>query len=284
MATTNAAKTAKKNKTRYDRRVTASDLNVGDRVLIRNVRLRGKHKISDKWEATVHVVVGRAGTLPVYTVKPENKESLLRTLHRDLLLPCGYLPTEDKHFVPQPSKCRPSTRANPSADESVLSDEEEVEIIPIYWFRDPARVQGPTLGDIAQANPGVFPNQDPQCSILPLDHLVESLPSFQHVDSLPEVDRHPVRPGCTADDPPTCVQPDSHPCDTEHLPTDVVIMVDSNGSTEDVLPDTQRREPPMTLKRQQIHTDLMHKKINRLAASDVQLGREISRTGFSMQS
>ncbi|XP_077385347.1 uncharacterized protein LOC144023586 [Festucalex cinctus] len=46
----------------------------GDRVLVRNVRLRGKHKISDKWETVVHVVVKRAGTLPVYTIKPENDD------------------------------------------------------------------------------------------------------------------------------------------------------------------------------------------------------------------
>lgn len=243
MATANAAKTAKKNKTRYDRRVTASDLNVGDRVLIRNVRLRGKHKISDKWEATVHVVVGRAGTLPVYTVKPENKEGPLRTLHRDLLLPCGYLPTEDGHPVPQSSKRRPSTRANPSSDESVLSDEEEDELIPIYWFRDPASVQVPTFGDIAQANPEVSPKQDPQCSTLPLDHLVQSLPSVQRADSLPEVDRHPVRPGCIAEGSLTCAQPDSCPSDFGNLLTDVVTMTDSQDLTEDVLPDTQCREP-----------------------------------------
>uniref|UniRef100_A0A672GNT3 Gypsy retrotransposon integrase-like protein 1 n=1 Tax=Salarias fasciatus TaxID=181472 RepID=A0A672GNT3_SALFA len=64
IAMKNAAKIAQKNKTRFDRRVTASDLEVGDRVLVRNVRIRGKHKISDKWESIVHVVTSRAGTLP----------------------------------------------------------------------------------------------------------------------------------------------------------------------------------------------------------------------------
>lgn len=90
IATDKAAKIAHKNKTRYDKHVTASDLEEGDRGLVRNIRVRGKHKITDKWESTVHVVVKRAGTLPVYTVKPENGNGSLRTLHRDLLLPCGY--------------------------------------------------------------------------------------------------------------------------------------------------------------------------------------------------
>lgn len=71
--------------------MTESSLNVGDRVLVRNVRLRGKHKLADKWDSEVYIVVNRAGELPVYAVKPEGKEGPLRTLHRDLLLPCGVL-------------------------------------------------------------------------------------------------------------------------------------------------------------------------------------------------
>lgn len=43
----------------------------------------------------MHVVVGRAGNFPVYTVKPESKDGPLRTLHWDLLLSCGYLPVEE---------------------------------------------------------------------------------------------------------------------------------------------------------------------------------------------
>lgn len=72
-------------------------MDVGDRVLVRSVCLRGKHKLADKWEETVHVVV------PVYTVKPENKDSPHRMLDRDLLLPWGFLPApeEDHPAVPK---------------------------------------------------------------------------------------------------------------------------------------------------------------------------------------
>lgn len=72
-----AAKMAHKNKMRYDRHVTASDLEPGDRVLVRNVRIRGKHKISDNWEPTIHVVVRKAGTLPVYTIRPETGDGVV---------------------------------------------------------------------------------------------------------------------------------------------------------------------------------------------------------------
>lgn len=80
----------------YRNNVTPSELSVGDRVLVRNVRLRGKHKLADKWEPDVYIVIKKAGDLPVYTVRPEGRDKPLRMLHRDLLLPCGYLPARVK--------------------------------------------------------------------------------------------------------------------------------------------------------------------------------------------
>lgn len=57
------------NKKRWDAKVTAQPLEVGDRVLIRNLSLRKKHKISDKWEPTVHIIVKQPDeTIPVYVV------------------------------------------------------------------------------------------------------------------------------------------------------------------------------------------------------------------------
>lgn len=50
-------------------------------------RLRGKHKLADKWESDVYMAVKQAGGLPVYSIKPENKDAPRGTVHRDLLLP-----------------------------------------------------------------------------------------------------------------------------------------------------------------------------------------------------
>ncbi|KAK9952929.1 hypothetical protein ABG768_016957 [Culter alburnus] len=113
LAQKNAAKTAERNKVRFDHKVTESSLEEGDRVLVRNVRVRGKHKLADRWDPMVHIVVSRAGELPVYTVKPERQEGPLRTLHRDLLLPCGFLPPlmEEETDVTKPQKKR-VTRQN----------------------------------------------------------------------------------------------------------------------------------------------------------------------------
>ena len=139
LAYENAAKAAERNKVRFDRRVTESTLDVGDRVLVRNVRLRGKHKLADKWEATVHVVVNRKGDLPVYTVKPEHQDGPLRTLHRDLLLPCGFLPVSEAEPPTVPRKPqRPSTRQHPQPvpDERELDSEDDDDFLS-YSFHDP---------------------------------------------------------------------------------------------------------------------------------------------------
>uniref|UniRef100_A0A3B1JYN6 Gypsy retrotransposon integrase-like protein 1 n=1 Tax=Astyanax mexicanus TaxID=7994 RepID=A0A3B1JYN6_ASTMX len=110
LAQQSAEKIAKANKTRFDRHVTASKLEVGDRVLVRAVRLRGKHKLADKWEPDIHIVVKQAENFPVYTVKPETTDGPLRTLHRDLLLPCNFLPdAAAEPPVPKPQQ-KPRTR------------------------------------------------------------------------------------------------------------------------------------------------------------------------------
>lgn len=74
-------------------KVRESILESGDKVLIRNVGLRGKHKIADKWSKTVYRIVKQIDNSPVYVVAPVDSGSPERTLHRDLLLPCGFLST-----------------------------------------------------------------------------------------------------------------------------------------------------------------------------------------------
>ncbi|KAL7868508.1 hypothetical protein SRHO_G00098920 [Serrasalmus rhombeus] len=136
LAMENAAKLAEKNKTRFDRRVTESILEKNDRVLVRNVKLRGKHKLADRWESTVYVVVERIGELPVYKVRPENQEGPVRTLHRDLLRPCNFLSIPDED-PPKAKAKRPRTR-------SVLhrSDSEpcsDLDDYPVHYYTGPLR-------------------------------------------------------------------------------------------------------------------------------------------------
>ncbi|KAK2879333.1 hypothetical protein Q8A73_005096 [Channa argus] len=93
LAAANAKKVADKNKRRFDMRVRESTLEIGDRVLVRNLRLRGKHKLADRWESTVYIVQKRAGDLPVYTVCPEGQEGPVQAAKRQEPVVIGLMKT-----------------------------------------------------------------------------------------------------------------------------------------------------------------------------------------------
>lgn len=89
-------KNSAKGKARHDRGFGSAVLKAGDRVLVRNLSERGgPGKLRSYWEDRIHTVVRRmSDDSPVYQVKPEGKPGKLRTLHRNLLLPCDSLPLE----------------------------------------------------------------------------------------------------------------------------------------------------------------------------------------------
>ncbi|KAK3558685.1 hypothetical protein QTP86_023232 [Hemibagrus guttatus] len=123
IASESSKKMAERNKARYAGRVTASTLHKGDRVLVRSVRLRGKNKLADKWEGVVYVVIDQHGDLPVYKVCPETKTGPIRTLHRDLLLPCGALSSETIECESQSPVPKRKTRSETACRRSEGTDE-----------------------------------------------------------------------------------------------------------------------------------------------------------------
>jgi hypothetical protein len=73
----------------YDRRSRASNLQPGDIVLSRNVPIRGRHKIVDKYETEPYIIVEQQNKVtPVNFIKKKNSTTKkTKTLHRNLLLP-----------------------------------------------------------------------------------------------------------------------------------------------------------------------------------------------------
>lgn len=92
-----ARKSAERGKRNHDRKVRSSELEPGDRVLVRNLTPRGgTGKLRSHWEETIHKVVRRVNKdAPFYKVVPEQgKGRDSRILHRNLLLPCDHPPLE----------------------------------------------------------------------------------------------------------------------------------------------------------------------------------------------
>ncbi len=89
LALETAQKSQQINKRMYDRKVKHQTLDVGDRVLLRNLAVTGKNKLGDKWNSVPYLVVEQLKNLPVYRLKPESGMGNIRTLHRDHILPIG---------------------------------------------------------------------------------------------------------------------------------------------------------------------------------------------------
>ena len=95
VATREARKQSNRHKRLYDLRVRNVKLEPGDRVLIRNVGVRGKCKLADKWQKEVFLVVDQPHDhIPVFRVKREFGRGGLKTLHRNHLLPFMALPSK----------------------------------------------------------------------------------------------------------------------------------------------------------------------------------------------
>ena len=82
-------------KSNFDKKARAATINENDRVLVRTLAFEGKHKLADKYEDQVYIVVEQPNReIPVFVVKPENGQGKPKTLHRNHLLPINSLPVE----------------------------------------------------------------------------------------------------------------------------------------------------------------------------------------------
>ena len=122
----NSKKSATTGKRHYDKRTRFTDLQPGDRVLVRNLSERGgPGKLRAYWENEIYEVVERKGEMPVYHVKPEGQcTKKSKVLHRNQLLPCQFLSPESKIQI-QPSPVRKITEMQRLQDKPNVRDNGE---------------------------------------------------------------------------------------------------------------------------------------------------------------
>lgn len=71
----NSTKTKWQKKQRYGAGKSEKELQIGDKVLIRNRGLKGRGNIQDRWKPEVHVIVGKPYKF-VFSVKLVNIDSV----------------------------------------------------------------------------------------------------------------------------------------------------------------------------------------------------------------
>ena len=116
-----AEKASKRHKTRYDLRVRHSNLQKGDRILLKKVGFKGKHKLENKWERDPYIIESQPATdIPVYILTPEHRRSRKVKVHRNMLLPILSLPNKDivrEHTPPKPKRSKENDSSENSTQE-----------------------------------------------------------------------------------------------------------------------------------------------------------------------
>ena len=130
LVSAHAKKSALLGKQQYDKKVKHDTaLCEGDRVLVRNMTERGgPGKLRPYWEQEIYVVTQKRKDMPVYEVKPETGIGRSRVLHRNMLLPCSYLPAETQ-LTPSKNRLAVSKRANKqeaSREETSITTDEDI--------------------------------------------------------------------------------------------------------------------------------------------------------------
>ena len=113
----------KKYKKYYDQGVKHSVLEPGDRVLVKKVGIKGKHKLADIWESNPYIIQRQPmPDVPVYTVKKEHSNNKPRTLHRKMLLPFKGLQYPEESETENRQQNRPMPLNPPAAEADTYAD------------------------------------------------------------------------------------------------------------------------------------------------------------------
>jgi transposase InsO family protein len=117
------------NEDKWQKQKEATELQVGDKVLVRNKREQGgPGKIRARWEQDVYIVLERKPNNVVYEVQKQGDErGEKRVLHRNFLLPCELMecPTQEK--PPRDAPTKPTTRSSSASKRLADITEEDEE-------------------------------------------------------------------------------------------------------------------------------------------------------------
>ena len=146
LANNNIKKAADYNKQHYDKRVQGVELELGDQVLVRNMREKGgTGKLKSFWEERIFKVIEKKKDLPVYKVISLADKRDSRVLHRNLMMKCNDLSPDI--FKDISIKKKPSVEKKEQS-EVHISDDDEADQIEVRLFDEhPVLFEGERGGE-----------------------------------------------------------------------------------------------------------------------------------------
>ncbi|CAI5668147.1 unnamed protein product [Oreochromis niloticus] len=178
VASKNAAKSADRGKKQYNKSVHGPSLQLGSRVLVRNVVERGgPGKIRSYWEDNIYIIKRQKGQdSPVFELEPENGKGRTRILHRNMLLPCDFLPlqadkeatvtstkTRKRHYNKRKQTCMTQTQVGSEEEEDTDEFSDAVFTWP-YPVPQCSPTLDPTAAEFMPLRDGGEPDEFPHLS------------------------------------------------------------------------------------------------------------------------
>ena len=146
LARVNMEKSADYNKRYRDKKAKIVEVNVGDKVLVRNYREKGgTGKLRSFWEEAIFVVEGKKEGLPVYQVKNIKKEKDVRVVHRNKLMKCEELPLDVFDAPQEPKKSKKVAGEKRKITKQLVSD--DVAEKPVGVINDEGEAEQEVEGD-----------------------------------------------------------------------------------------------------------------------------------------
>ena len=158
---------AKQKKT-YDRKVRGASVQVGDRVLVRNVAFSGPHNLADRWQESVYIVQEQPDkSIPVFKLHREDGQGRSLVLHRNMLLPINSV--EEINLVGKAISLKgPQSQAKISTDPDLGLQNEG---------SSPGAVQlpvDPILRGSSESSADTPPQADDSPSVFQEQHLIDT--------------------------------------------------------------------------------------------------------------
>ena len=112
----------------YNRKAKSAPLQVGDRVYLRNRKVKGRNKIQDAWDPVIYKVIDQPNPHgDVYTVEPSDGSGQPRNVNRAEVRPCTKIHMEMDQARESGSPHR--SRVSSESDQSSLDEDPDVQVV-----------------------------------------------------------------------------------------------------------------------------------------------------------